>query len=219
MLTLLIDFYLVLYNLWRLFKERALWFTSIWNIVEMIGALLVLAIVPLRITCQTAEAGVVAVAGLFLWFRLVSFARAFEKAGILVFALSRIIQDIVFFLLLLVLLILSFAHAFFILFGGQSTVVEYDTWSSSAVSVYRILLGDFTYETFNDSLIPQLAKVIWGLFTAVMTIILLNVLIGKNINVFIYFIYSVFVCFILFYLLKNLTYLLHISYTCSSFIR
>eukprot|EP01066_Platyproteum_vivax_P014861 Platyproteum_vivax@DN6634_c0_g1_i1.p1 len=125
------------------------------------------------------------VASLLVWVRLLYYGLGFEVTGLFVRTLFQITLEISSFLLMLLILILGFAQAWFVLFGRGSLLSHLDdpegsgftSFPMAVLTVYRMMVGenpDVNVVTVN---IYSLAYFL--IFSMLVPVILINMLIAK----------------------------------------
>jgi len=116
-----------------------------------------------------------------VWFKLLSYSRGFTNTGTYVKLILAVTRSIFFFLVILLLVIFAFSHAFKMLaIIDTDNFDQYDSVGSSILTQYRMIIGDFDISSF---LSPTEASqgigiVFFIAFTLLVSIILLNLLIA-----------------------------------------
>lgn len=113
----------------------------------------------------------------FLWIRIISFFRGFDKTSFLLRLIFRVIYDIRFFLLFILISILGFTYSAYLLQGDL--MYNYDQFDFF-ILFYRLMLGDFNYfDNYTPAI--QIYYFLWILLmfsTILLSIIMLNLLIS-----------------------------------------
>lgn len=119
----------------RFLKQvNALWFdrgcqglryylTDVWKWCEFSSYVLVVLVIPITIDKRSADSqlldGLLATTSVLLWTKLLYYAQAFKSTGPMIVMIKEIAKDIKWFLFVLVILLLGFGVAFFILMSGH----------------------------------------------------------------------------------------------------
>ena len=179
-------FYFLIYTYEEMLQGRKLgiirYFSSFWNLVDVLVFLGVLSTTILDILYIFWEESspysikiIISMTLLFLWARLLSYAKGFEGTGFLIRLVEQVIGDMKFFLIFIFLIMFAFASAGFVL-QTSSTESQFSVFNL----IYRLMLGDFTnfdeYIQYQESYIPLWIGMI--LFTIFLSIIMLNLLIS-----------------------------------------
>lgn len=154
--------------------------SSFWNIIDCtsIGFNYTLLIMVMIGSDPEAENAIAGVAVLLFWARVFYLLRVFDSTAYLVSMISAIIQDMVYFMYALIITMLAFGNAYFIL-GRNSEDENFagkDIWDAWIYSV-RTGLGDFNTDGFGTS-DEVLIWIIWFINTIIIVIILLNLVIA-----------------------------------------
>jgi hypothetical protein len=155
---------------------------QVWNYLDLIPPLLITAIVILNFLemdnfpeIRTMHA----VAALLNWFKLLYFLRIFSSTGYLVRMIINVIVDMRIFLVVFTIILLGFADAFATLSLGSEESAQYVTgFIDSLVYTYRIALGDYATDTYDDTVQPLTVWIFFLLCTIVNVIVILNLLIA-----------------------------------------
>ena len=154
------------------------YFSSFWNLVDLVS--LVLNVVTM--ICDLVQlpsqdvATLAAIAVLFMWLKTFYFLRIFSSTASLVRMIIEITSDMKYFLVVLMMAVLAFTNAFYIL---TVNLAELDSKVPySFVFSYRMGLGDFNTDDFGSSKDELLLWILWFANTLIINIILLNLLIA-----------------------------------------
>lgn len=161
----------------------------IWNALDIISSLLVVMFVLtdcLGFLFQPPETFLRIVASIsvfLLWLKFFSFLRIFESFSAFIRMIIEMFKDMATFLSMLILGILSFANAFYILDRakndqGEAANISGKNFIDSVIYIYRTGLGDFATDDYNAS---KYSMILWTLFllcTVFIQILLLNLLIA-----------------------------------------
>lgn len=110
--------------------------------------------------------------------KLLYFFRAFESTGRLISYLVKILKGISYFLVVLALVVLGFAFAFWITANGVAPSSPFSTLDGTLVITFAYMMGQFDATDFQDINVNQFARFMYVLFMVVSSIILLNLLIA-----------------------------------------
>ena len=117
---------------------------------------------------------------LVLWFRILKYARPFEGAGPFVVIFGHISKDIVNWLLLLTVIFIPYACAFWITFGGTSPhpVESYSNLSPFMYNLFSmVVVNDHDFDSLEKEN-ATMARLLCGTYIGIMAIINLNLLIA-----------------------------------------
>ncbi|KAL0964344.1 hypothetical protein UPYG_G00322550 [Umbra pygmaea] len=157
-----------------------------WNIFDWLVYILLMVVFGIHVADIFLLAGTLrdyslrlfAVVIIFLWLRLMKHVRAFRVMGPFIVMLGNIVGDVLRFLFLYAEIFIPYACAFWIIFGGQTSIPSMQTVPQLLYSLYRITLVD-EYE-FNamvevDSI---MAHFLCGTFLALSSILCVNLMIA-----------------------------------------
>jgi hypothetical protein len=118
---------------------------------------------------------------ILFYLRLLYYLQAFEGPGTFVRTVLYVGMDIVPFTGMLLIIILAFAHGFFLFFMNpdvQDTATShvFSTYSWSLTTTYKMLLGDYHDEDLTEH---NVSLTFFIVFTYVVAVVLLNLLIAK----------------------------------------
>jgi hypothetical protein len=167
----------------QLYRDGAYnYFSSIWNYFDIVGFSLVIVNIPYRLYCWENEPVLQSIAALALWFKLLSYARAYRSIGPFVRMLVKILTNISAFVLVLAAVIVAYSHALFLLFRRQTTST-YSSWDVLFL-MYQAMLGDFDTTDFDANPWPGLVRLLFVGFTFTVTVIMLNLLIALMTDIY-----------------------------------
>ena len=163
------------------------YFTDIWNFFELGGYVLAFLTPILRISSAElrAKRALEAVAAAFIWMRILAFSRGFKSTGPFIRMIVKIVKAVRFFVLVLMVVVCAFSHAFHLLFrdvddkinGDANYDENYSGWSIM-LSMYDMLYGNWNLDTLDLAADPYVARVLFLLYTTFVTLIILNLLIA-----------------------------------------
>eukprot|EP00210_Caulerpa_lentillifera_P002852 g2726.t1 len=163
--------------------------------IELVSCLLLVIVIPMLIKrCGFGSdevAGVMAVASVLLWMKLLFYAQAFKSTGPMVIMMREIIVDIRWFLFILFAFLVGFGVAFFVLLSHKRKQDNdnnkenpfSDPWMSVVTMILLMLseVGD-SLDSIDNNDMPQaitiLAAITLVAFLAAVAIVLLNLLIA-----------------------------------------
>eukprot|EP00300_Choanocystis_sp_HF-7_P013766 c18441_g1_i1.p1 GENE.c18441_g1_i1~~c18441_g1_i1.p1 ORF type:complete len:769 (+),score=174.28 c18441_g1_i1:233-2308(+) len=151
-----------------------LYITSGWNwfdfslcVMAPIACLMNMDVIPMKMELQ-------AVFVLINWIRLLQYVSLSPYYALLVRMIFPMVKDMLKFLWVYVFFVIGFGLAFYSILHDKSD--RFDTIPKAFVSCYLITLGDFLHEEI--ALGGIFAEALWVLFTALVTLLLLNMLIA-----------------------------------------
>jgi len=161
------------------------YFTSFWNIVDIIPPVFILLTVTLNVLDSYAfkvgaevQVPLEALSTLFMWLKFLYFLRIYENFGYLIRIVQEVVVDMRFFLCVLLLTVFAFADAFLSISMANPPDSRFTTdFTDASLYVYRMILGDF--DTSDFGLVST--YMVWTLFvlcTVLNMIIMLNLLIA-----------------------------------------
>jgi hypothetical protein len=174
----------------ELFSDRAKYFANpallqdffagnVWVMMDWASSVLVVRGMLLRVFHNdetTYSRCILAIASVFIWFKILYYMRAYEGSGPLVAMILRIGYDIRYFTLILGLVMTGFTQAFWLICNVDPTL-DFGTIDNAFMNSFLYLLGGFQNE-FSTSVSPQLAAVLLALYMFFMAILMLNLLIA-----------------------------------------
>eukprot|EP00743_Colponemidia_sp_Colp-15_P010901 GILK01012079.1.p1 GENE.GILK01012079.1~~GILK01012079.1.p1 ORF type:complete len:488 (+),score=86.91 GILK01012079.1:145-1464(+) len=154
------------------------YFSSAWNFLGISSESLIMILVPLRLIGSDTQWPVASLATQLLWFRSLYFARGFRKTGPLLRMVFRIVDDIIFFMILLFIVLTGYAISMRLLFRTQTDPEEgYETFWMSLLSSYRMFLSNFDIEVLWGASSQGLALFLFVCFS-LLQVIFVNLLIA-----------------------------------------
>ncbi|XP_048577664.1 transient receptor potential cation channel subfamily A member 1 homolog [Nematostella vectensis] len=112
------------------------------------------------------------------WMSLVLFIRKFPLFGIYVVMFTDILNTFLMFSTIFLLFIIAFALAFFTLFSAKP---QFTTVGRSLMKTGVMMIGEFEFDSIFENE-PAIAWVLFVIFLVVMTLILMNLLIGLAVD-------------------------------------
>ena len=151
---------------------------SFWNLIDLVSLLLNIVTMVCDLAGVRPEdvATLAAVAVVFMWLKVFYFLRIFNATASLVRMIIEIAHDMKYFFVVLMLAVVAFANAFYILTVNQPSVDALVPYSF--VFSYRMGLGDFDTDSFGETKDEILLWVLWFVNTLLINIMLLNLLIA-----------------------------------------
>eukprot|EP00347_Sterkiella_histriomuscorum_P013502 403364473 len=159
---------------------------SVWNYIDILSPLGVIVSQILQISekldieiNQDFQRSILALATFFMWLKILYILRIFKSTGYLIRAIVEVIFDMVIFLFILFLTVITFGDSFLRLsYGNKDEELQFiPNFFHGIVYGYRMILGDFDTTAFGDVAVP-LAYVFWFLCTILDMIVMLNLLIA-----------------------------------------
>jgi len=177
----------------QLAKENAKPYTLLthlcdfWTILNISGIGCTTAGISIRFSYgydTEASRGLLAIASIFVWLRILQYLRAYKSCGTLIAMILAICQDISLFLAILALVITGFAFAFWVLhYHLDDTLESYPDYfhiDTSFLTVFsNMLQGGGEFNTFEGSSVPILSTFLGVVFSVFMSIVMMNLLIAK----------------------------------------
>ncbi len=114
-------------------------------------------------------------AGFALIIRLLEFLSILQSTSLFVVTVQLLVLDIIMWGSLFTLFIWAFASAFYLLMDGEE---GHETFASSAITVFRMSIGDFDYPFSEDETINNAATGLWVIYIFLVHLLYLNVLIA-----------------------------------------
>lgn len=164
-------------------RRSAIWELDIYRLILLSFSFSCLASVILRVMDNSNEAIATAASLVFGWTFMLGFTRALRNIGIFTVMLQRMMfSDLLHFLFVFSLIVLSFTSAFRILFFPMHTY--HDTpdvladLPNTFFSFFRLTIGLEELDIFQEAAHPTLVKVLFGSFVLLANILLVNMLIA-----------------------------------------
>jgi hypothetical protein len=157
------------------------YFSDPWNILDAASLSLFVAMAVLYLSGSESLRYVLGFGVYLKWFGVLYYLQAFDKTSALIRMIFQIVQDIRGILLVLSILILGVASAFYAILRQSGPGAQYGNAIKSLFSVFNMLLfsvydlSDFGEEDTSTHVV----KVIFAISMVLVSIVLLNLLIGK----------------------------------------
>ncbi|GMH94148.1 hypothetical protein TrST_g4022 [Triparma strigata] len=158
------------------------WFKDFWNYIDLVasGGTIVLLEYYFRMGPGPEYEHFASAIALFVWMKVLGFAKAFSQPiATFVLMLSTIFRDLFSFMAVLVIILVMFGHAFYLVLTVDEAIdepgeLDFTTTGGTAWSLYLMILGTFESSAFTG---------VWGqglfiCYSFLVVIILLNVLIA-----------------------------------------
>ncbi|KAJ1416212.1 hypothetical protein B484DRAFT_156260 [Ochromonadaceae sp. CCMP2298] len=113
----------------------------------------------------------------FMFFNALYFLRAFESTGPLVSMIMQICSDIRHLLLVLLLVLLGFAQAFWLVANTRDDLA-FSTIQDSLINSFSFMLGNYDPEAFVGADLESFGNILTAFYMVTMAILLLNLLIA-----------------------------------------
>ena len=180
-------------SLFLISKRSRIFFLSFWNLIDVLTTVLALvSTITMRYHFTFHEdelrstrtlRGLLAVTTGFLWLRVLSLLKGINKQlATFVLAILQITKDILWFCVILLTLVVSFAQMFYTLLAPATCASGNDSkmvcdQNEYLLRTYRVLLGDFgAYD--RATLTSKFSVFLIVFYSFMVTVILLNVLIA-----------------------------------------
>ncbi|XP_057371293.1 uncharacterized protein LOC130692234 [Daphnia carinata] len=120
------------------------------------------------------------------WFFLMFFAGAIRLTGPFVTMIySMITGDMLTFAIIYAIMLLAFSQAFFFLHRGHPDKPPlFSNFFSTWMGLFQWTLGDYNYNSLQDTVYPALTKIVFVIFMIMVPILLLNMLIAMMGNTY-----------------------------------
>lgn len=154
--------------------------------IFLISCLMIMLCIPLRFTGhEQVESVLLILAVPGSWFYLLFFARGYPLTGpMIVMTYQMLGTDMIKFGLMYSIFLLLFSQVFYLLFQGTEDLsAAGDLWETT-MTLFQMTLGEFTYDTFDDTKYPVLTKTAFVMFMVLVPILLLNMLIAMMGNTY-----------------------------------
>ncbi|GMI05038.1 hypothetical protein TrVE_jg8199 [Triparma verrucosa] len=157
------------------------WFKDFWNYIDLVasGGTIVLLEYYFRIGPGLEYEHFASVIALFVWMKVLGFAKAFSQPiATFVLMLSTIFKDLFSLMAVLVIILIMFGHAFYLVLSenkaSDGIEIDFSNISGTALSLYLMILGIFESSVFAGIW----AQILFLCYSFLVVIILLNVLIA-----------------------------------------
>ncbi|XP_067467009.1 transient receptor potential cation channel subfamily A member 1 [Thunnus thynnus] len=170
----------------RIHKMRGNYSRDLWNVFDWLAYTLLAVsfgvhmadVVRPSVHLHSISLRLFAITIIFLWLRLMKHVRAFRLMGPFIVMLGNIIGDVMRFLFLYAEIFIPYACAFWIIFGGSSSVPSMQSVSGLLFSLYRITLVDEYEYAAMVKVDDIMAPLLCGTFLAASSILCVNLLIA-----------------------------------------
>ncbi|GMH97002.1 hypothetical protein TrST_g3464 [Triparma strigata] len=157
------------------------WFKDFWNYIDLVasGGTIVLLEYYFRMGPGPEYEHFASVIALFVWMKVLGFAKAFSQPiATFVLMLSTIFRDLFSFMAVLVIILVMFGHAFYLLLSDNEASdgdeIVFTNIGGTAWSLYLMILGTFESSVFTGIW----SQTLFLFFSFLVVIILLIVLIA-----------------------------------------
>ena len=157
--------------------------SSFWNYIDLVPPLMLAIINVLDIigTNSSVQLPLYAICSVFTWFKFLYFLRIFKKTGYLIQLIIEVFNDMLTFFIILLMVILGLSSGFMMLSLNIDNPDDRFTGNffQSVLYTYRIALGDFSTDDFDNA--PKDYILLWIIFlvTSILVVIMLfNLLIS-----------------------------------------
>jgi hypothetical protein len=170
------------------YSQARSWRNEAFNAIDIVAALLPIitfAVLQRDDVDHTSRDALVGATIVALWFKLLGIVRGFgRKFATFVIMLKFVVHDVKEFLIVMMIILLAFGEAFYILFlyrgldndeSGHDNDDAFGSLSLSIYSIFNMMLGQYDDDTFLRN--PE-AVVLFFAFMILVVIVMLNVLIA-----------------------------------------
>ncbi|CAD7697120.1 unnamed protein product [Ostreobium quekettii] len=164
------------------------WFSSGWNVLDLLSSMVTALVLPAVHFAATyeklgeGESWLAAITLLVLWCRMLYFAQACRGIGPVVIMIFEVLKDLVIYMGLLAALVFGFATTFFISFrhdvSNEEIWESFGTFSRSLLTTFGMMLGEFNMPIFYETPSYVITLTIFVVYMTTMIIVLLNLLIA-----------------------------------------
>ncbi len=188
---LILNFWFLIGELVEFYSVGLSYFSDIWNYFDLGTHIMYIVAFVLFVQRSREEWTFAAVTILLVWFKLLSFFRGFQGAGIFVRLVFRMAYEIRYFMLIWAVVLLGFANAYIMMLPVGTA--DYITMPIALVSIFdgafqgldlwiRNSSDPFLFE--GDPSLYNLQLVVFVIFTLIATLLMLNLLIAFMGSVF-----------------------------------
>jgi hypothetical protein len=178
--------YFLLTEFGQLFHKKLLYFSTVWNIPDILVPVLVLVVISYHLKeLHTADyvkpnfiVSVHTFCSFLIWIKFLYFLRIYRLTSYFIRMLSTVIWEIRTFLLVLLIVYLGFGEAFLRLSQNSPDAPYVPNYAYSLVYAFRLSIGDTDTDKFDDGAQPVSAWLIFILCALFTNIIMLNLLIA-----------------------------------------
>lgn len=147
-ITMIFSTYFLYSELRQLFSQGMDYLFSIWNYLDLIPPIIIIAIVIQDFARIKYDAlhSLHAIASLLMWFKFLYFLRIFSSTGYLIRMIIEVVKDMQIFFLVLIIVLCAFGDSFLSLsIANIDEDVQFagTDFLSALVYAYRTSLGDF----------------------------------------------------------------------------
>jgi Ion transport protein len=173
-------------------KGPIVWFYDAWNIMDVTAySLIYLGVIVQACSdhnhpAQSKAANIInAIAAVLLWFKLLHYMRPYKATGVLVSMIFKILMKTRAFMLVLAIVILGFATAFYSILdtdkasSNNASVSKYNTVGNALRASFSYMLGTYELAVLDAGPSDVMLSILWAVFSVIVTILLLNVLIAN----------------------------------------
>lgn len=178
-IVLLFDLYFFYDEFDQMIEMKIKYFYDFWNQIDFlhIAGNTIGCILRLIYQDETdASRAVLAIASIAMWFNVLYYLRAFELTGPLVSMILKIAVDIIPFLIVLLLVILGFSQAFWLLSDVEG--LSFSTIDGSLITSFTFMLGGYDNKVFEGTSLYSFSVFLSCIYMLIVSILLLNLLIA-----------------------------------------
>jgi Ion transport protein len=174
-----------------LYEGFQVWVWDAWNIMDVTAYGLIYAGVIVQ-ACSDHEhpahskaANMInAIAAVLLWFKLLHYMRPYKATGVLVSMIFKILMKIRAFMLVLAIVVVGFATAFYSVLNtdkassNNASVLKYNTVGNALRTSFSYMLGTYELAVLDVGPSDVMLSILWAVFSVIVSILLLNILIA-----------------------------------------
>jgi len=118
---------------------------------------------------------IIATLSILTWLNILRYMRIIKDLGILFRVITKMASDVVIFISVFLVFVVSFALAFHMSIGHK--VYDFRTWGYSILALIRMVVGDFDWELIEDTNVV-FVRILFFVYLMIAAILLINLLIA-----------------------------------------
>jgi Ion transport protein len=173
------------------YQGYADWLWDAWNIMDATAyGLIYLGVIVQACSyhnhpAHSKAANVInAIAAVLLWFKLLHYMRPYKATGVLVSMIFKILMKIRAFMLVLAVVVVGFATAFYSVLSTDKasssidSTLKYNTVDAALRTSFAYMLGTYELAVLDAGPSDVMLSILWAVFSVIVSILLLNLLIA-----------------------------------------
>jgi archaellum component FlaC len=184
------------YFVWQECRELmhqgfAKWFCDAWNLMDatayglIYAGVIVQACSDHKHPAHSKAANVInAIAAVLLWGKLLHYVRPYKATGVLVSMIFKILMKLRSFMLVLAIVVVGFATAFYSVLHTDNasssidSALKYNTVADALRTSFSYMLGTYELAVLDAGPSDVMLSILWAVFSVIVSILLLNLLIA-----------------------------------------